>query len=174
MINITMPMIMKTLILIPPPRVAPLERYSCNSLGLRTQSKIFHAGDVKHVILSLDRPLPPNINKSNTAASRNASTRTSSDIRSKNLLIVTINDDGLGLVGLYVVRAMCTQRHTRAHGVPASDMGKQEDLPHLAVVGDWLVQVLDILGVSLNKRVTSGTLEELENVICYEMKHVLV
>jgi hypothetical protein len=51
-------------------------------------------------------------------------------------------------------------------------MGKQEDL--LASVGDWLVQVLDILGVSLNKRVTSGTLEELENVICYEMKHVLV
>jgi hypothetical protein len=30
-------------------------------------------------------------------------------------------------------------------------MGKQEDLLHVAIVGGWLVQVLDILGVSLNK-----------------------
>jgi hypothetical protein len=59
---------------------------------------------------------------------------------------------------------MCTQRLTGAHGIPSGGNAKGKDLMDLAVVGNWLVQVLGVLGVFLRST------WELELVSCGRLR----
>jgi hypothetical protein len=63
-----------------------------------------------------------------------------------------------------MLRAICTQRLTGAHGLPASANAKGKDLIDLVLVGNWLVQVLDVLGVFLRRT------WELEFVSCVRLE----
>jgi hypothetical protein len=70
-------------------------------------------------------------------------------IKKRMSLLVVINDDSLRLLCVKVAKARYIQRLTGAHGVHAGGKAKGENLLHLDVVGNWLVKVLNALGVSL-------------------------
>jgi hypothetical protein len=60
-----------------------------------------------------------------------------------------INHNHIRVLSVRIIYNRCFQRIIRAHGVLAGGLAEGKDLLDLGVVGNWLVEELDVLWVSL-------------------------